>query len=464
MRFRKTVGLAMALVLALSACGDDDADDGGASTGGGSGDETSQSIRLWLNGSDTPDEMVEVAIEQFNELHPDVEVVFERQQWTGIVERLTTALSSDDSPDVVELGNTQAQAFEAAGALRDLDDDLETLGGDDLLQSLLEAGTYDGTFYAMPYYAGARIVVYRTDLFEAAGIEVPTTLEEFVDAGIALKQANAAVPNFSGIYLPGRNWHAALPFIWEAGGDIATRDGDEWVGQLSSAESIEGLEMVQRIINEASGAPKDGDDSQDHVAFCAGEVGMMPAPGWKIGQIMGEDQGCPAEMEGRIGAFALPGTRAGQTAPVFLGGSNLAISENSANPELALDLLKVLISEEYQREFASRGVIPARKSLLDAVTGDVAAQAQATAAQNSRFVPTSEHWAAVEAGNILPDMLVAIAQGADIRAEAQRADAGHRRHPQRRGVNRSPCGGDGLAPCRGRRRLPSRVCERKPGP
>ena len=42
---------------------------------------------------------------------------FERQQWTGIVEKLTTSLSSSDSPDVVELGNTQAQAFEAAGAL-----------------------------------------------------------------------------------------------------------------------------------------------------------------------------------------------------------------------------------------------------------------------------------------------------------------------------------------------------------
>jgi N,N'-diacetylchitobiose transport system substrate-binding protein len=412
------VALATVAVFAIAGCGGDD-DSGGSDQA--ATEEEDVVLRLWLNGADTPDEMVQFAIQQFNEEHPNVEVQFERQQWTGIVERLTTSLSSDDTPDVVELGNTQAQAFEAAGALLDLTDERERLGGDDLLQSLVEAGTYDGQFFGVPYYAGARIVVYRTDLFEAAGLEIPTTMEEYIEAGIALRQANASVPNFSGIYFPGRNWHAALTHIWDAGGDIATQDGEEWVGQLSSDESIEGLEQVRRIITEASAAPVDGDDSQDNVAFCNGEVGMMPAPGWKIGQILGED-GCPDTMTGRIGAFALPGTDDGTTAPVFLGGSNLAVSANSAHPELAMDLLEVMIGLDYQTQFAERGVIPARSSLLGDVTGDEAAQAQAMAAQNSRFVPSSEHWAAVEAEAILPDMIVAIAQGADIEAEAQRAD------------------------------------------
>ena len=81
--------------------------------------------------------------------------------------------SSSDSPDVVELGNTQAQTFEAAGALVDLTDKKADLGGDDLVQSLVEAGTYDGKFYGVPYYGGARIVVYRKDLFEAVGPRGP---------------------------------------------------------------------------------------------------------------------------------------------------------------------------------------------------------------------------------------------------------------------------------------------------
>lgn len=381
-----------------------------------------ETIRLWLNGGDTPDELVDFAIEKFNEIHPDVTVEFERQEWTGIVEKLTTSLSSSDSPDVVEFGNTQAQTFEAAGAVVELTDSLGDIGGDDLLQSLLEAGTYNGRFYAVPYYAGARVIIYRKDLFEKAGLELPTTLDEFLAAGVALKEDNADVPNFSGIYLPGRNWHGVLPFIWANGGDIATQDGDTWVGQLDSPESITGLEFFHEVFTTANAAPADADDANDYLAFCAGEVGMMPAPGWKPGQILNEDDGCP-DMEANIGVFALPGLEAGTTAPVFLGGSNLAIPTRSEHPELALDLLKVLASAEYQQRIAETGLLPALKSELPNVPDTEAAQAQATAAENSRFVPSSDKWAAVEAAFVLQDMLTEIASGGDIAAAAATADA-----------------------------------------
>ena len=446
MRMRKSRTVRLAAVLAASsiiiaACGDDDEDDGGNAAAEESAEATDapapaateapaesavegggETIRLWLNGGDTPDELVNYAIAEFNKIHPDVEVQFERQQWTGIVEKLTTALSSSDSPDVVEFGNTQAQSFEAAGAVIDLSPAREELGGDDLLQSLLEAGTYEGSLYAVPYYAGARIVIYRKDLFEAAGIAVPTTLEEFLAAGVALQEANADVPNFSGIYLPGRNWYAVLSFLWENGGDIATLEGDQWVGQLDSPGSIAGLEYFKQVFDEANAAPADGDDANDYLAFCNGEVGMMPAPGWKPGQIINPDDGCP-DMEANIGVFALPGNAAGATAPVFLGGSNLAIPTKSENQELALDLLKILVSPEYQRQFAAAGTIPALKSELANVSGSDAAIVQAQAALNSRFVPTSENWAGVEASFVLQDMLTEIAQGGDIAAAAATADA-----------------------------------------
>jgi ABC-type glycerol-3-phosphate transport system substrate-binding protein len=429
----RTLAVLATASLLVAACGGDDDDDAASATtaagsgttaapattsGGSGGGET---IRLWLNGTDTPDEVVQYAITEFNKLHPDVTVKLERQQWTGIVEKLTTSLSGSDAPDVVEFGNTQAQTFEAAGAVVDLTDKKADLG-DDFLQSLEEAGTYDGKLYAVPYYAGARIVIYRKDLFEKSGIEVPTTLEEFLAAGKQLKADNAATPNFSGIYLPGKNWYAMLSYLWEAGGDIATKDGDQWVGQLDSADSVKGLEFFKQVFDEANGAPADSDDANDYIAFCNGEVGMMPAPGWKPGQITNEDDGCP-DMEANIGVFALPGTSAGTTSPVFLGGSNIAIPTNSENQELAYDLLKVLVSAGFQQQFAENGTIPALKSELADVSGSDAAVAQAEAAENSRFVPTSEKWAGVEAANVLQDMLTQIAQGDDIAEAAGQADA-----------------------------------------
>lgn len=379
-------------------------------------------IRLWLNGGDTPDDLVEFARAEFKKLHPDADVVFERQQWTGIVEKLTTALSSSDSPDVIELGNTQAQAFEAAGALADLTDKKADLGGDDLLQSLVEAGTYDGKFYGVPYYAGARVVLYRKDLFAKSGLSVPTTVDELLAAAKKLKADNASTPNFSGMYLPGKNWFAALPFIWLNGGEIATQTDGTWKGGLSSEASLKGLTTLQQFIAETSGAPVDGDDSKDYIAFCQGEVGMMPAPGWKPGQIVNKDDGCP-DMEANIGAFAFPGMKPGEFAPAFLGGSNLAISAKSAHPDLAYDLLKIMAGAEYQKKMAGLGLLPALKSLLGEVGGSESATAQAQAAQNSRFVPSSENWAAVEAAFTMQDLVVGIATGGDVAEAAKKADA-----------------------------------------
>lgn len=437
---RKPAVLAILLALSLlgAACGDS-ADETASDDTGTGGDATEESaddsseeatddaetgdtveIRLWLNGSDTPDELVDYAIEQFESEHPEAEVVLERQQWTGLVEKLTTALSSNDSPDVIELGNTQAQTFEAAGALLDLSDRRDELGGDDFVQSLAEAGTYDGSFYAAPYYAGARVIIYRKDLFEEAGLEIPTTLDEFLETGVALKEQSDN-PDFSGIYLPGRNWHAALSFLWAYGGDIASQDGGSWTGELSSDGSQEGLTYFREVFEQANVAPADADDSNDYIAFCNDEVGMMPAPGWKPGQIINEDDGCP-DMEDNIGVFALPGLDEGTTAPVFLGGSNLAVSANSQHPDLATDLIAVLTSTGYQEQFAAAGVIPALRSVLGDVSGSEAAEAQAEAAANSRFVPTSENWAAVESAFVLQDLLTEIAQGGDIDGATATAD------------------------------------------
>jgi N,N'-diacetylchitobiose transport system substrate-binding protein len=418
------VGLAGVLVLA-AACGSDDDDGGTSGAAGGASLEappadTEATLRVWLNGPDTPDEMIDLAKETFAEKYPDVSVEVERQEWDGLVNRLTNVLPTDDSPDIVEMGNTQAQAFEAAGALVDLSSVKDDLGGDDLVDSLVEAGTYGDEFYGVPYYGGARIVVYRKDLFEKSGLSVPTTMEEFVAAGKKLKADNADVPNFSGIYFPGRNWQATLSFIWDAGGDIAVNEGGEWVGELSSDNSIKGLSTVQDIMRNANAAPADSDDAEDYLAFCNGEVGMLMGPGWKMGQITGDD-GCPGKYDAVLGAFPLPGSEGG-VAPSFLGGSNLGISAKSENPGLALQFLEVLTAQQYQTEFAKIGLIPVRKSLLGQVQGDEAAQAQAKAAEVTRFVPSSENWAEVESGTVLHDMGAAIAGGADVTDEATRAN------------------------------------------
>ena len=240
------IGVATAIVLA------------GCSTGSPADDETGD-IRVWLVGTDTPDEARDYLKTTFEKENPGSTLTIEEQQWTGLVDLLTTSLSSNDSPDVVEVGNTQAAAFTSAGAFLDISDDYDALGGDDLLQGFVEAGSYDGKFYAAPYYSGARIVFYNTAQYATAGVEVPTTLDEYVDNAGTLA---AALPGVSGVWYPGQDWYNALPFIWENGGEIAVQGDDgTWDAQFSSAESLAGLEQVQALM-ASSTAPKDGDETE----------------------------------------------------------------------------------------------------------------------------------------------------------------------------------------------------------
>ena len=66
-------------------------------------------------------------------------------------------------------------------------------------------------------------------------------------AAIDLKAANPKPANFSGFWFPGQDWRNGAAFIWDAGGDLAVQDGDEWVGNLSRPESVAGLETVQQL-------------------------------------------------------------------------------------------------------------------------------------------------------------------------------------------------------------------------
>lgn len=379
-------------------------------------------IRVWLNGADTPQEARDWLKAEFEKQHEGSTLTIEEQQWEGLVERLTTALSSEsETPDVVEVGNTQAATFTTAGAFSDLSGELESLGGDDLLPGFVEAGSVDGSTYAVPYYAGSKYVFYRTDLFDKAGLEVPTTLDEFVDAAVALKNDNPEPSNFSGFWLPGQDWRNAAAFLWASGGQFAEQDGDQWVGALSSPESLDGLRTVQTLFQEASGAAKDGNEADPQVPFCAGEIGMLSAPGWVRGLIDNADTGCPKMMK-NVGVFALPGED-GEPAPVLLGGSNIAVSAKSPNQELAKDAIALMLSEDYQRILAENGLTPALESLAPALGDDEFAVATIEAASNARLTPPAAGWASVEGARILEDLFVGIANGGDVQQLAESADA-----------------------------------------
>jgi N,N'-diacetylchitobiose transport system substrate-binding protein len=377
-------------------------------------------IRVWLVGTDTPQDARDYLKTTFEKENPGSTLTIEEQQWTGLVDLLTTSLSSNDSPDVVEVGNTQAAAFTSAGAFLDLTDQYEALGGDDLLPGFTEAGSYDGKFFAAPYYSGARIVFYNTAQYTTAGVDVPATLDDYVSNAGKLADA---LPGVSGVWYPGQDWYNALPFIWENGGEVAVQGDDgTWDAQFSSPESLKGLEQVQELM-ASSTAPKDGDETELWVPFREEKAATISAPSWAYWSIVADEDQAATALTDTLGYFALPG-KDGGAAQVFAGGSNIAVSAKSAHPTLATKALAIIESPDYQTILAGAGLVPSLTSLggkVAAATPELA-KVIADAAANAKLTPASPKWADVEAARVLQDFFVQLASGGDAKSLATELD------------------------------------------
>lgn len=405
---------AVAISLATAGCaGSSGSGDTAQKDNANAPQQLSGELTVWLMTGSAPDTLTTALHKEFQDANPGVKIKYEIQQWNGIQQKLTTALASQTPPDVIEIGNTQTPQFAAQGVLADLTDSVNDLNGSQWLKGLKDSATFDGKQYAMPFYAASREVLYRKDLFEQAGITAPpTSREEWLAAIDKLKAKFGSDPNFQALYLPGQYWYTLLSFIWDEGGDIAKAEGKNFKSTLNSAEAKAGLEFYKKLV-DASGtkAPKDNDEANPQQAgiYGGGKVAMFIGVPGEVATAAKTDP----TIKDKTAAFAIPGKTAGKSAPVFLGGSNLAIPVNSKNTAAAKAYLKMFSGQKYQTEVAKGGYVPGTSTDISALSSDPFAGVMAKAAQNGRAVPSSPKWGEVEAGqNPLKDMLTAYVTGA----------------------------------------------------
>ena len=413
------VAMATAAALILVGCSTNEpADEGGTD------------ITLWLMGGDTPDELRDFLKTEYADATGGT-LTIEEQAWGDALAKLTTSLpDSENTPDVVEIGNTWSPTFTGVGAFSDLSDMYDELGGDKLLPSFVEVGEVDGAQMALPYYFGSRYVFYRKDIWEAAGKTVPTTLEEF-NQTVAELRTDAQ----SGFYLGGQDWRNGVSWIFANDGELAVKDGDEWVSTLSDPNTIKGLEQFQELYTSASNAPVTEADSTPWVNINNNDVTGAPeaatiiAPGWahwSIGDLAPDPKDATKTVatwnDDVFGVFPLPGVDGG-TAPVFAGGSNIAISAASKNQEAAKDLMRIIFSEEYQTMLGKNGLGPANLDYASSLGDDIFATALIDSAAGSKLTPAAPGWASVEGSGLLEEFFGKVAGGGDIQALADEYDA-----------------------------------------
>ncbi|WP_342372790.1 sugar ABC transporter substrate-binding protein [Propioniciclava soli] len=354
-RKRALVGLTVALALfGTAACGRAETTPGdqapaqevteGAATG---------TLTVWAMGVEG--EELPGLVEGFKAENPDVTVNVTAVPWDSAHDRFTAAIAAGTTPDVAQVGTTWMGEFVGLNALDPTPDLIDPSMFFEGAQSTTEV---DGTSYAVPWYVETRLLYYRTDIAEAAGItEAPATWDDLKAMATAMKGAEGVRWPIS--LLPGGtgSWQTVLPLMWSNGGQVV--NDDQTAFTFDTPENVEALQYYQSFFTEglANTAPTSGTTEAD---FVSGAVPMFISGPWMMSSVEnlgGEgfaDQYAVAEMPTKV------------TNASFIGGSNLAVFSASENRDAAWKLVDYLTQEETQIEwFDMTSDLPSVQSAWD---------------------------------------------------------------------------------------------------
>ncbi|OON72738.1 extracellular solute-binding protein [Streptomyces tsukubensis] len=400
--------LALTVSLSLSGCG----------LVPGSGEDR-RTVTVWLMKGSASSGFIKRFTDRFEHDHTDIDLDIRIQQWTGIGDKVTAVLKGEDgaeTPDVIEVGNTQVAQYVDDGGLLDLTlESMRDFGMDDWIPGLADPGRFNGSQYGIPWYAANRVVIYNKDLFAKAGIErLPKTRDQWIETTERLNTGGD-----QGIYLAGQDWYTLSGFVWDEGGELAVDHGGAWEGALDSPAALRAMDFYRRLQKLGRG-PKDADEQKPPQTgvFAKGDVAQtISVPG--AGQLIEESN---PELKGKLGYFPIPGRTADHLGSVVTGGSDLVVPERGDDHEGAVKVVAALAGATWQTDLArTMNYVPNKGSLSDAVAGEPGVAAMAESAGRGRATPKSPRWAAVETDNPIKRYMTEVLNGADAATAARSA-------------------------------------------
>ena len=331
--------LVAATALTAAACGRDDGGDQAPAEAEPIGEGPAEGeLTVWAMGAEG--ENLPELIKGFEETNPDVTVTVTPVPWDSAHDKFTSAIAAGTAPDVAQVGSTWMAEFVGLDALEPTPEEIDLSG---YFEGAVDAIQVDDVAYGVPWYVETRLVFYRTDLAEQAGITEPPTDWEGLTAMATAMQEQADAE--WGIALqPGGtgSWQTVVPLMWSNGGAVVSEDASEFT--FDSPENTEALAYYQSFFDEgiADEAPAEGTTEQD---FVSGRVPMFISGPWMMGAV--EAVGGEG-FEQKYGVFVMP-TK--EVSASFLGGANLAVFQGTENRDAAWKLVQHISTPEVQVEW-----------------------------------------------------------------------------------------------------------------
>jgi multiple sugar transport system substrate-binding protein len=264
-----------------------------------------------------------------------------------------TAATAGQLPDLFSADVVFMPNWTSAGLFTDLTERIEGLPYiDNVGPAHIDASTWDGVKYGLPFIIDLSVWMYNKALFRDAGLDPeapPTTLQEFADAARAVQALDreGVYGTFFGGACGGCNVFTWWPITWAEGDPVMSADGTEALLDSDTMKTI--YRTFGALWDEGVIHP----DSQQEAGptwtgyFPAGGIGIMPMPaslqGMANEKLADED----------IGVTPIAGITDGQS--TFVGGDSIGISKDSQKVDQAWSFIAWMLDDEAQVEVVAKG-------------------------------------------------------------------------------------------------------------
>ena len=293
---------------------------------------------------------------QFESEHPGVRVKAEVLPWTSDEQRQFLVINLEGGRpgfDVMMLDCIWVPEFARAGWLLDV---TPRLAPDELaahFPAAVEAGTWDGRTWALPWFMNVGLLYYRTDLLRRYHLDPPATRAEMLEQ-IRIIRGGERNPKLEGYLWQGKQYEGlvvnVLEGLWAAGTSLLDERDRVFPDPARAEEVLHGLrQLVQTGASPAWVTAADEESTRR--PFGNGEAIFLRS--WPYAADLFERAGSP--VQGKVGLAPLPREDPRRPAPGSTGGAHLAVTRQTRHPAEAFALARFLASAPAQRAMTASG-------------------------------------------------------------------------------------------------------------
>ncbi|MFJ8487997.1 ABC transporter substrate-binding protein [Streptomyces sp. NPDC094038] len=355
----------MSLALAATACG------GGSSTGGGSNDSP-KTLTYWASNQgasiEVDKQVLQPELDKFQK-QTGIKVKLEVVPWSDLLNRILTATTSGQGPDVLNIGNTWSASLQATGALLPWDaENFGKIGGKDRFvdSALGSTGAEGKDPAAVPLYSMAYALYYNKKIFADAGIaKPPVTWDELVADGKKISAKGKSVLGAEGGNVS-ENIHHVFVFAKQHGADFFTSDGKP---DFTNDNIVAAVKQYVDLMAKDKVIPTgDAEYAQNQSVsdFAKGKQAMLL---WQSASSNLKSQGMSDSDYGIAPVPVQSGTPGtGTQVNSMVAGINLAVFKNTKNLDGATKFVKFMTSDDEQKilNTAYSSIPPVRTAQEDA--------------------------------------------------------------------------------------------------